>query len=113
MDILSLLDSEEKEQLLGIWQLIPEADRQGLTQEEVLFVLDAMDDYLESVGLLTQDDNGEVTYSDGEVDETEQLNFILQAASDKKMNLRPSQVQIIMDAELQYGIRQGYYEEED
>lgn len=113
MDTLSLLAPDEREQLEGIWQLIPESDRQDLTQEDVLFVLDTMDDYLEQVGLLVQDNDGEVTYLDGEVDETEQLNFILKAAQDKQINLRPSQVQIILDAELQYGIEQGYYEEED
>ena len=114
MDTLSLLAPDEREQLEGIWQLIPESDRQDLTQEDVLFVLDTMDDYLEQVGLLVQDEQtGEVTYLDGEVDDTEQLNFILRAAKDKQINLRPSQVQIILDAELQYGIEQGYYEEEN
>ena len=48
MNILTMLDAEEKEQLLGIWNLIPEQDREKMSQEDVLFVLDAMDDYLES-----------------------------------------------------------------
>ena len=112
MDTLSLLDAEEKEQLLGVWNIIPEEDRAHLTQEDVLFVLDTMDDYLESVGLLTQDEEtGEVTYLDGDVDETDQLNFILTAARNKHIQLTSSQIQIVLDAELQYGIEQGYYEE--
>ena len=114
-ETLALLDAEEREQLLGIWNLIPEEDRQKMTQEDVLFVLDAMDDYLESVGLLETDENtGEVTYLDGDVDETEQLNFILDAQKRRHSStLTSSQIQIILDAELQYGIAQGYYEEEE
>lgn len=114
MNILTMLDAEEKEQLLGIWNLIPEQDQEKMSQEDVLFVLDAMDDYLESIGLLkVNEETGEVTYLDGEVDETEQLNFILAAQKDRhSSSLTSSQIQIILDAELQYGIQQGYYEEE-
>lgn len=115
MDVLSMLDAEEKEQLLGIWNLIPSQDRDKMTQEDVLFVLDAMDDYLESIGLLDVDDqSGEITYLDGDIDETEQLNYIIAAQESRhSASLTSSQIQIILDAELQYGIRQGYYEEED
>lgn len=114
-ETLAMLDAEEREQLLGIWNLIPERDRRTMTQEDVLFVLDTMDDYLESVGLLEADEqSGEVTYLEGEVDETEQLNYILDAQKRRhSSSLTSSQIQIILDAELQYGISQGYYEEED
>ena len=111
---LSLLEPEEREQLEYIWNLIPEQDRKNLTQDDVLFVLDAMDDYLEQAGLMTVDEqSGEVTYLDGEIDETEQLNYILAEAARQKRPLSSSQIQIILDGELQYGISQGYYEEED
>ena len=70
---LSLLDPEEKELLNYIWNLIPEADRQGMTQADVLLVLDLMDDFLVEHGLLEEDEQaGEMTYLDGEIDETEQ-----------------------------------------
>lgn len=115
MDTLTMLSAEEREQLLGIWDLIPAQDREKMTQEDVLFVLDTMDDYLESVGLLEVDEqSGDVTYLDGDVDETEQLNYILSAQKDRhSSSLTSSQIQIILDAELQYGIQQGYYEEEE
>ena len=48
---LSLMDAEEKQQLEYIWNLIPAEDRQGMTQADVLMVLDLMDDYLVSQGL--------------------------------------------------------------
>jgi len=114
METLAMLDPEEREQLEGVWNIIPDQDRKAMTKEDVLFVLDSMDDYLESVGLLEVDEqSGEVTYLDGDVDETEQLNFILDAQKRRHTSeLSPSQIQIILDAELQYGIEQGYYEEE-
>ena len=83
---LSLLDSEERELVEYIYNAIPEQDRGNLTADDILFVLDLMDDFLEEQGLLHEDpQTGETVYLEGEVDET--------------------------DAELQYGIEHGYYEE--
>ena len=111
---LSLLDPEEKELLNYIWNLIPEADRQGMTQADVLLVLDLMDDYLVENGLLEEDDQaGEMTYLDGEIDETEQLNYLIQATKDQGHPISSTQIQLIMDGELQYGIEKGYYQEEE
>ena len=111
---LSLLDPEEKELLNYIWNLIPETDRQGMTQADVLLVLDLMDDFLVEHGLLEEDDQaGEMTYLDGEIDETEQLNFLVNATKEQGLALSSTQIQLIMDGELQYGIEKGYYQEEE
>jgi hypothetical protein len=110
---LSLMDAEEKQQLEYIWNLIPAEDRQGMTQADVLMVLDLMDDYLVSQGLLEEEDNtDEVTYLEGEIDETAQLNYLLEQTKALGCPLSSEQLQLIMDSELQYGIEQGYYEEE-
>jgi hypothetical protein len=110
---LSLMDAEEKQQLEYIWNLIPAEDRGGMTQADVLMVLDLMDDYLVSQGLLQEEDNtDEVTYLEGEIDETEQLNYLLEQTKALGRPLTSEQLQMIMDGELQYGIEQGYYEEE-
>lgn len=110
---MSLLDPEEKKMLSYIWDMIPADDRKGMTEDDVLFVLDMMDDYLEEKGLLTYDNKTEeAIYSDGDVDETEQLEYILSASKTDKRSLTSVQIQLIMDAELQYGIGQGYYEDE-
>ncbi len=111
---MSLLDSEEREQIEYIWNMISAEDRQGMNQSDVLLVLDAMDDYLEEKGLLQYDEQtGEAEYADGEVDETEQLDYVLQAAKAQGSKVTGVQIQLVMDGELQYGIEQGYYEEED
>jgi hypothetical protein len=110
---LSLMDAEEKQQLEYIWNLIPAEDRQGMTQADVLMVLDLMDDYLVSEGLLQEEDNSdEVTYLEGEIDETEQLNYLIEQTKILGRPLTSEQLQLIMDGELQYGIEKGYYEEE-
>lgn len=110
---LALMDAEERELVEYIYQVIPEADRQGLTADDILLVLDLMDDYLEEQGLVREDPKtGEMEYLDGDVDETEQLNYILQSLREEGRPLTAVQVQLIQDAELQYGIAKGYYSED-
>ena len=109
---LSLMDSEEKEMLNAIWNIIPEQDRKDMKQTDVLFVLDMIDDYLIENDLLVEGDE-DITYLECEVDETEQMQFIYNAAQEAGKNLTMTQIQIILDAELQYGIEEGYYTEED
>ena len=52
-----------------------------------------------------------MVYLDGEVDETEQLNYLLAACAEEGRKISSVQIQLIQDAELQYGISKGYYEE--
>ena len=108
---LSLLEAEEKQLLDYIWKLIPEQDRNGMTQSDVVLVLDLMDDFLMENGLL-EESAEEVTYLEGEIDETAQLEYLLSKTKEQGVNLTGEQIQLIMDCELQYGIEQGYYEEE-
>lgn len=109
-----LMTEDEHQQVQFMWNLIPQADREGMTPGDILFVLDALDDYLEEAGLLEVDeDGGEVTYLDGDVDETEQLAYVQKAVQAAHRSLTNTQIQLILDAEMQYGIEQGYYEEED
>jgi hypothetical protein len=108
---LSLLEAEEKQLLDYIWNLIPEQDRNGLTQSDVLHVLDLMDDFLSENGLL-EESSEEVVYHEGEIDETAQLEYLLAKAKEQGLCITSEQIQLIMDGELQYGIEQGYYEEE-
>ncbi len=121
---MALLEPEERELVEYIYNAIPAEDRSSgstpenpcghtLTADDILFVLDAMDDYLEEKGLLRIDEaTEEMEYLDGEVDETEQLNYVLAAAKEDKRAISSVQIQLIQDAELQYGIEKGYYEEE-
>ena len=110
---LALMEPEERELVEYIYKAIPEADRGNLTYDDILLVLDLMDDFLAEQGLLREDPKtGEMEYLDGEVDETEQLNYVLRACHEDGRQISSVQIQLIQDAELQYGIEQGYYEEE-
>ena len=110
---MGLMDPEERELVAFVEKSIPAQDRGHLTADDILFVLDSMDDYLEEKGLLRVDEaTGEMEYLDGEVDETEQLQYVLEAAKEDKRAITGVQIQLIQDAELQFGIEKGYYEEE-
>ena len=109
---MALLEPEERELVAFIYNAIPAEDRGELTADDILLVLDLMDDYLEEAGLLREDPKtGEMEYLDGEVDETEQLNYVLQGVREEGRPISGVQIQLIQDAELQFGIQKGYYEE--
>ena len=110
---MALLEPEERELVQFVLDAIPAEDRKDLTPDDVLLVLDLMDDYLEEKGLLREDPaTGEMEYLDGDVDETEQLNYVLNAVHEEGRTITGVQIQLIQDAELQFGISKGYYEEE-
>ena len=110
---MALLEPEERELVSYIYDAIPTADRGELTPDDILLVLDLMDDYLEEQGLLREDPKtGEMEYLDGEVDETEQLNYVLAGVKDEGRTINAVQIQLIQDAELQFGIKKGYYSED-
>ena len=70
-----------------------------------------MDDFLMEKGLV-EESADEVNYLEGEIDETEQLEFLLAKTKENGLSLTSEQIQLVMDGELQFGIEQGYYEEE-
>ena len=110
---MALLDPEERELVEFIYRAIPAEDRGELTADDILLVLDLMDDFLEEQGLLREDPKtGEMEYLEGDVDETEQLNYVLRSVADEGRPITGVQIQLIQDAELQYGIEKGYYSEE-
>ena len=115
---MALMEPEEREMVEYIMKMINDENGENsengetLSPDDVLFVLDMMDDYLEEKGLLREDPKtGEMEYLDGDVDETEQLDYILKAVREEGRSITSVQVQLIQDAELQYGIEKGYYEE--
>ncbi len=112
---LSLLDPEEREQIDYIWNLIPAEDRKGMNQKRCAFGIGRHGRLSgRKKGLLQYDEQtGEAEYMDGEVDETEQLDYVLKAAKAQGSTITGVQIQLVMDGELQYGIEQGYYEDEE
>lgn len=110
---MALMEPEEQELVRYIYEAIPAEDRGNLSADDILLVLDLMDDYLEEQGLVRENpETGEMEYQDGEVDETEQLNYVLSATKAEGRVISAVQIQLIQDAELQFGIEKGYYSED-
>lgn len=113
MDELFLTE-DERTLVDFILNTIPAADKDGITDAKVIAVLDLMDEFLASKNLVIEDkEQGEITYLEGEIDEGEQLDFIIDNMQQKGIELSAVQIQLIIDAELQYGIQEGYYIEEE
>lgn len=111
---MALMDPEERKEVEYIWNLIPEQDRIGMTPDDILYVLDKIDDFMEVKGLVKYDDKTEeMTYFNGDIDEQEQLEYILHENCVNHKNLTSVQIQLILDGELQYGVEQGWYKEEE
>ena len=91
-----------------ILNLIPEQDREGIGEDEVLYVLDVIYDFYESEGLL--DEN---VASEGYVDEDKELEYIHRACKRDGIELSYEQIQLILDGEFEYGKSIGIYEEDE
>lgn len=110
----SIIDDQERELLDYIIRTVPAEDLYGLTEDDILYVLDVMDDYLIMKGLATEnEDSGDIEYNEGMVDETEQLQYVLDQAKQDKVPVTGIQVQLIQDAEYQYGVENGFYSEDE
>lgn len=114
LESTTIIDDQERELLDYIIRTIPADDLYGLTEDDILYVLDVMDDYLVMKGIATEDEeNEEMEYKEGYVDETEQLQYVLEQAKLDKVPVTSVQIQLIQDAEFQYGVENGFYSEED
>ncbi len=92
-----------------IMEFIPEEDRKGLTDDDIVYVLDVIDEYYESEGLLNEDETAE----EASIDEEKMYNFVLKAAKKDKVELSTEQLQLILEGEYEYGVSIGIYAEEE
>ncbi len=99
---------DEDAALRYIMDFIPEEDRQGLTEDDIVYVLDVIDEFYESEGLLAEDE----TTAEASIDEEKMYNFVLKAAKKDKVEITTEQLQLILEGEYEYGLSIGIYEEE-
>jgi len=99
---------DDDECIKYIMNLIPEEDRNGMTEDDVQYVLDVIFEFYESTGLIEDDDALE-----GVIDEEAELAFVRKAAKKDGINLTDEQIQLILDGEFQYGLEKGFYEEDE
>ncbi len=100
---------DEEAAVKFILDFIPEENRKDLTEDEILYILDVIDDYYESEGLLSEDE----TAAEASIDEEKMYNFVLKAVQKDKMNISTEQIQLILEGEYEYGVKLGIYEEEE
>ncbi len=92
-----------------IMDFIPEEDRNNLTEDDIVYVLDVIDEFYESEGLLSEDETAE----EASIDEEKMYNYVLKAAKKDQINITTEQLQLILEGEYDYGVSIGIYEEED
>ncbi len=91
-----------------IMDFIPEEDRKNLTEDDIMYVLDVIDEFYESEGLLSEDETAE----EASIDEEKMYNFVLKAAKKDNVEISTEQLQLILEGEYEYGVSIGIYEEE-
>ncbi len=92
-----------------IMDFIPEEDRKNLTEDDIMYVLDVIDEFYESEGLLSEDETAE----EASIDEEKMYNYVLKAAKKDNVEISTEQLQLILEGEFAYGVEIGIYEEED
>ncbi len=99
---------DEQEAVRYILEHIPEQDKQNLTEDTIGDVLDFVDDFYEQNDLYDEETE---TAEDGEVDESDLLQFVLDKVEEENLPLTYEQVQLILTFEFEYGCSIGVYEE--
>ena len=99
---------DEQEAIRYILEHIPEQDKQNLTEDTVGDVLDFVDDFYEQSDLYNEETE---TALEGEVDESDLLQFVLDKVEEEHLQLSYEQVQLILTFEFEYDCSIGVYEE--
>ncbi|MBQ8100088.1 MAG: hypothetical protein IJV55_08010 [Paludibacteraceae bacterium] len=102
-----LMEFDDEQAVRFIWDFIPEEDRTGMTEDDILYVLDVIDDYYEKEGLLDDD-----IAEEAEIDEEKMFLFVKKAAQKDNVKLTDEQIQLILEGEFEYGVSIGIYEAE-
>lgn len=89
-----------------IFDHLADEDKKSLSVEDIDYVLDLMCDFYEKMGLLDDEKEEEIDINEEEI-------FLFICALIKKENIAPyitnEQVQLILDKEYEYGVKNGVY----
>lgn len=106
----NLLEYSEDEAVNFIFNRLPEEAKKRIDKDTINYVLDVVYDFYDEKGLLDEEDE-EVT--EGFIDEEELFEYILKAAKKDKINLTGEDIELILDAEFEYGKSIGIYKGEE
>lgn len=103
-----LLEFDDDKAIEFILQYIPQSLKSKLTADDVSYFLDLIYDYYESNGYIDENSVEETS-----IDEEAMMDFIMKALKkDQIIKLTEEEVEILLDAEYQYGKSNGIYDEE-
>lgn len=103
-----LLEFDDDKAIEFILQYIPQSLKSKLTADDVSYFLDLIYDYYESNGYIDENSVEETS-----IDEEAMMDFIMKALKkDQIIKLTEEEVEILLDAEYQYGKSIGIYDEE-
>lgn len=101
---------DESEAIQFILDFIPEEDRGELTDDDIQYVLDVIDEFYEQEGFY--DEETEVA-DEALIDEEKMFEFVKKAIKKDNMNISDVQLQLIIESEYEYGVSTGIYTDED
>ena len=99
-----LLVYDEEEAVKFILNHLPSAQKATIQDEKVEYVLDVIYDFYDEKGLIEED-----TAEEANIDEEEMYKFLKKSAKKDKMSITDTEIQIILEAEYEYGKSIGIY----
>jgi len=99
-----LLVYDEDEAVKFIHNLIPEEAKERITDVSIEYVLDVVYEFYDENGLIEEDSTEEAN-----IDEEEMFKYILKCSQKDNMQLSEDDIQLIMNAEYEYGKSLGIY----
>lgn len=103
-----LLVYDEDDAVKFILNFIPKEAKKRIDEDKIEYVLDVVYEFYDENGLIEEDSTEEAS-----IDEEEMFKFILKNSRKNKIKLSEDDIQLILDAEYEYGKSLGIYKEED
>jgi hypothetical protein len=103
-----LLVYDEDEAVKYILEHIAKDELNSIDEVKIEYVLDVVYEYYEENGLIEEDSTEEAS-----IDEEQMFQFILKCAEEDDIALTQEELQLILDAEFEYGKSIGIYQDEE
>lgn len=103
-----LLEFDDEQAIAYILNYIPQDLKSKLSEDDISYFLDVIYEYYDSNGYIDENSVEETT-----IDEEAMMDFIMKAIRKEKIiSLTEDEVQLLLEAEYQYGKSIGIYDEE-
>ncbi len=100
-----LLVYDEDEAVKFILNHLPAEEKENIPDIKVEYVLDVIYEFYDEKGLIQED-----TAEEASIDEEEMFKFIKKCSKKDKMDITEKEIQLIIEAEFEYGKSIGIYD---